>query len=37
MYLDMRNLAGALQNELTTTIKGVEDGRTEEVDTLLGY
>jgi hypothetical protein len=37
MYLDLRNLAGALQNELTTQTADVEDGRLEQVHTLLGH
>lgn len=37
LYLDVRDLAGALQNELTTTVEAVEDGGLEEVDTLLRY
>lgn len=37
IYLDGRNLTGALQDKLATTFKSAEDGRAEEVNTLLRY
>lgn len=36
-YLDGRYLTGALQNELATAVESVEDGGTEEMDTLLRH
>jgi hypothetical protein len=37
IYLDGRNLTGALQDKLTTTFESAEDGRAKEVDTLLRH